>query len=289
VIWRRSRIKAAAVLRAAAFLCVTLLSGAPAYAIEPGNEPTAPFPIGDGLYYVGAADIAAYLISTDEGLILIDGGYESTAPQILANLKTLGFDPRQVKILLNTHAHPDHAGGLAALKKATGATLYASAEDGALLARGGMGDFLLGDTMPFPAVKPDRILADGETITLGAVTLTAHLTPGHTRGCTTWSFPVKVDGAVRQALVLCGLTLLPGTKLKDNLAYPAIASDYEKSYATWARLPCEVFLAPNSKVFHGAEKRAAMKPGAPNPFVDPEGCKAYLIESKARFDAELKR
>jgi metallo-beta-lactamase class B len=253
------------------------------------NDPVAPFRIADGLYYVGASDIASYLISTDQGLILIDGGYAATAPQILANLKTLGFEPKQVKILLNTHGHLDHAGGLAALKAATGATLYASAEDGALMARGGKGDFFLRDTAAYPPVKPDKTIGDGETVTLAGVTLTAHLTPGHTKGCTTWTFPVKVDGVTRQALVLCSLTVLPGYRLVDNPDYPGIAKDYAASHATWARLPCEVFLASHRQFYRGAEKRAAMRPGAPNPFVDPEGCRSFFVGAKARYDAELKR
>lgn len=253
------------------------------------NDPVAPFQIASGLYYVGASDIASYLISTDEGLILIDGGYETTAPQILANLKTLGFEPKQVKILLNTHAHLDHAGGLAAVKAATGATLYSSAEDGALMARGGKGDFFLADRAPYPPVKPDKVVTDGQAITLGGVTLTAHLTPGHTKGCTTWTFPVKVDGVERQALVLCSLTVLPGYRLAKDPSYPGIAADYERSYATWAKLPCEVFLASHGQFYGLAEKRAAMKPGAPNPFVDPEGCRTFFTGAKARLDAELKR
>ena len=278
------KFKAAAVLGAAAFLC----AGTP-LARQGDNEPTAPFQIGAGLYYVGASDVAAYLISTDGGLILIDGGYEATAPQILSNLKTLGFEPGQVKILLNTHAHFDHAGGLAALKKATGAALYASAEDGAAMARGGLDDPVFGDSEPFPRITPDRILADGDKVTLGAVTLTAHVTAGHTKGCTTWTFPVKIDGVVRAALVDCSLSVPPGYRLVNNPDYPNVAEDYARSFATVEKLPCEVFLSSRSLIYRRAEKRAAMKPGAPNPFVDPEGCRAAYAAGKARFTAELKR
>jgi len=266
-----------------------LLWGAAAQATPGDNEPTAPFQIADGLYYVGASDIASYLINTRDGLILIDGGYATTAPQILANLKTLGFAPNQVKILLSTHAHLDHAGGLNQLKRETGALLYASAEDGALMARGGKGDFFLKDMAAYPPVTPDRVVIDGQTISLGEMKLTAHLTPGHTKGCTTWTFPVKADGRLRQALVLCSNTVLPGYRLVNNPEYPSIATDYAKSYATWKALPCDIFLASHGIFFGMQAKRAAVAPSKPNPFVDPDGCKAFFVRGEASFQAELAR
>ena len=274
----------AVAVSAAAFLL------APSARATPGdNEPVAPFQIADGLYYVGASDIASYVIKTRDGLILIDGGYDTTAPQILANLKTLGFQPKQVKILLSTHAHLDHAGGLAQLKRETGAPLYVSQADGELMIRGGKGDFFLKDLAPYPPVTPDRVVTDGQKISLGGVTLTAHLTPGHTRGCTTWTFPVKADGKLRQALVLCSNSVLTGYKLVNNSEYPTIAADYQASYATWKALPCDVFLASHG-IFYGLKaKRAAMAPGKPNPFVDPEGCKAFFAKGEAGFQAELAR
>jgi metallo-beta-lactamase class B len=253
------------------------------------NDPVAPFRIADNLYYVGAADIASYLIVTDSGLALIDGGYPETAAQILANIKTLGFDPKAVKILISSHAHFDHAGGLAEIKAKTGAALYASAEDGALMKRGGKGDFFLGDKFPYPPVTPDRTLQDGQKVTLGDVVLTAHLTPGHTKGCTTWTFPVRVDGQPKQALVLCSLSILPGYRLVGDPAYPNMGADYAHSYAVLKTLPCDVFLASHGQFFGLTEKRAAIRPDAPNPFVDPAGCKAYFAAKETEFEAELKR
>jgi metallo-beta-lactamase class B len=253
------------------------------------NDPVPPFRIADNLYYVGAADIASYLIVTDAGLLVIDGGYPETASQILGNIKSLGFDPKAVKILISSHAHFDHAGGLAELKAATGAQLFASAEDGALMTRGGKGDFFLGDKHPYPPVTPDRTLADGEKVVIGDMTLTAHITPGHTKGCTTWTFPVKVDGQPKEALVLCSLSILPGYRLVGDPAYPSMAEDYARSYATLRTLPCEVFLASHGQFYGLAEKRVAMRPDAPNPFVDPEGCKAYFATKEAEFQAELKK
>jgi len=296
---RRSRLGPAAAL-AALFLAYPALAQdhsdhAPSAGLdktirsEAGNTPTSPFRIADNLYYVGASDIAAYLVVTDGGLALIDGGYPSTAGQILANIKALGFEPRAVKVLLSSHAHVDHAGGLAELKAATGAVLYASAEDGTLMRRGGKDDFFLGDRYPYPPVTPDHVLADGQKVTIGDVVLTAHLTPGHTKGCTTWTFPVRVDGQPKQALVLCSLSILPGYRLVGDPTYPNMAEDFAHSYAVLKALPCEVFLASHGQFFGLTEKRAAMRPDAPNPFVDPAGCKAYFATKKAEFEAELKK
>jgi metallo-beta-lactamase class B len=221
-------------------------------------------------------------------MILLDGGYDSTAPQILANIRALGFDPKQVKILLSTHGHLDHAGGFAQLKRETGAALYASAADGALMARGGKGDFGLKDSAAYPPVTPDRTVVDGQKVSLGGWTLTAHLTPGHTRGCTTWTFPVTVAGKSRQGLVLCSNSVLSMYRLdKAHESYPGIAADYEASYATWRRLPCEVFLASHGLFFGLKAKRAALESGKADAFVDPAGCKAYFEKGYASFRAEL--
>ncbi|MEO8115803.1 MAG: subclass B3 metallo-beta-lactamase [Phenylobacterium sp.] len=259
-----------------------------AKALPNDNDPLAPFEIGEGVYYVGASDIAAYLFKTRAGLILIDGGYDTTAPQILAKIKTLGFDPRQVKIILNTHGHLDHAGGIAQIKRETGATFYASALDGPLIARGGKGDFGLGDLAAYPPVTPDRVVADGQKISLGGVTLTAHLTPGHTRGCTTWTFGVTVAGKLRQALVLCSNSVLPPYRLAAGQeSYPGITADYEKSYAYWRSAPCEVFLASHGGFYNMQAKRKALLAGKADAFVDPQGCKAFFDKGYTGFRAEL--
>lgn len=275
---------------AAAMAAALSLSAASARALPHDNDPVAPFKIGEGLYYVGASDITAFLFVSKAGMILLDGGYDTTAPQILANIRTLGFDPKQVKVLISTHAHTDHAGGFAQLRRETGASLYASAADGALMARGGKGDFGLKDAAAYPPVTPDRTVADGQKVSLGTWTLTAHLTPGHTRGCTTWTFPVTVAGKVRQGLVLCSNSVLSMYRLdKAHESYPGIAADYERSYATWRRLPCEVFLGSHGQFFHLTEKRAALEGGQADAFVDPAGCKAYFDKGYAAFRAELSR
>ncbi|THD81873.1 MAG: subclass B3 metallo-beta-lactamase [Phenylobacterium sp.] len=261
----------------------------PAIAAPHDNDPVPPFKIGEGLYYVGASDITSFLFVSKAGMILIDGGYESTAPQILANIRTLGFDPHRVKVLLSTHGHLDHAGGLAQLKRETGAELYASAEDGALMDRGGKADFGLGDAAAYPPVTPDRGVVDGQKISLGGWTLTAHLTPGHTRGCTTWTFPVTVAGQVRQGLLLCSNSVLPMYRLAGKESYPGIAADYEKSYGFWRSAPCEVFLGSHGIFFNLTAKRQALAAGKADAFVDPEGCRAWFDKGYAAFHAELAR
>src|SRR4030095_15706394 len=155
------------------------------------NQPVKPFRIAGNLYYVGASDLSSLLIITPQGHILLDSGLVETEPQIQQNVAKLGFRLEDVKVLINTHAHYDHAGGLALLKRLTGATLMASEADAALLAAGGKGDPNFGDTLAYEPVKVDRILRDGDKVELGGVTLTAHLTPGHTKGNTTWTMTVN--------------------------------------------------------------------------------------------------
>lgn len=252
------------------------------------NRPVTPFRIVGNLYYVGAADVTSFLVVTRAGLVLIDGGFEQTAPQVLANVRRLGFDPRGIRYLLSSHAHLDHAGGLAALRAATGARVVAGAEDAPLLERGGRRDFAFGDRLPFPPVRVDRRVRDGDVVQLGDVTLTAHHTPGHTRGCTTWSTPVTDGRSRHSALFLCSVSVPSEYALVDNHAYPEIARDYARTFAALRAVSCDVFLGSHGVFFDLTEKRAALAAGArPNPFVDPGGCRAFLRDSEARFTARL--
>lgn len=278
------RVLSAAVLGAAAFV-------SPAVSAEEPDAPTAPFKIGEGLYYVGSVDYASYLIATKAGLLVLDGGDAETGKQVVANIRTLGFDPANVKVLLNTHQHFDHAAGLAVIKKAApGAKLYASAADGPVIAAGGRGDpFLKGDRFYYEPVKPDFTLKDGQRVMLGGWTLTAHVTGGHTKGCTTWTFPVAVAGKTRQAQVHCSSSVLPGYKIGRQETYPGQTADYEKSFATWKALPCDVFLASHASFFDLAAKKKALDAGKADAFVDPAGCKAFYVKQEAAFRAELKK
>jgi metallo-beta-lactamase class B len=254
------------------------------------NQPVPPFHIAGNIYYVGASDVTSFLIVTPQGNLVLDGGFVETAPQIEANMAKLGFKLADVKILLNSHAHFDHAGGLAELKKRTGAQFVAMEGDATLLASGGRGDFFFGDTLKFPPVKPDRILHDGDAVSLGGVTLTAYLTAGHTRGCTTWTMTTVENGKPLHVVFIGSMSVLSGYRLTGKESYPGMASDYEKSFRLLKSLPCDIFLASHGEFFNLSDKRAALAQGVtPNPFVDPAGYRAYVDGAEQAFSSELQR
>jgi metallo-beta-lactamase class B len=254
------------------------------------NQPVEPYRIAGNLYYVGASDITSYLITTPEGHILLDGGFAETAPLVEASVQKLGFKLTDVKILLSTHAHFDHAGGLAELKKVTGAPLYAGAADVDLLARGGKGDFAFGDKYLFPPVQVDHPVHDGDRVSLGGTTVFAHATPGHTGGCTSWSMQVE-DGGKRYDVVFVGSTTInPGVHLGGKPSYPGIAEDYEKTFQVLKSLPCDIFLAAHASFYGGLEKAARLKKGGgANPFVDPQGYRDFLARTEKAYRAQLEK
>jgi metallo-beta-lactamase class B len=274
-------------LAATALVAAALAAGAQ----QEGNRPTDPFRIAGNLYYVGSSDIGSYLISTSAGHIVIDGGYASTAPIIEANIAALGFKVADLKILLNTQGHGDHAGGFAALKQRTGAKLMVSAADADVIERGGTHDFSLGDSLTFPPAKVDRRLKDGDTVTLGDATLTAHLTPGHTMGCTTWTFDVKDAGRTVHVVDMCGLSILPNTRVSGMPGYPDITSDYRRTFEILKKLPVDIFIGAHASYYGGMEKAAKAKanPSGPNPFIDPDGYQQYIATAEKRFNDQLER
>lgn len=279
--------------RVSAALGLALLLAAPALAQDTAkwDDPLAPFKIGEGLYYVGSTDVTSFLFVSQAGLIVLDGGTARTGGQVVDNIRKLGFDPARVRIVLNTHQHFDHVAGLAEIVRAApGARLYASAADGPVIAAGGRGDpFLKGKMVEYEPVPVAHTLKDGETVRLGSWRLTAHLTPGHTAGCTTWTFPVTVAGKLRQGLVHCSSSVLKGYRLGKVETWPGQTAQFEKSFVTWKSLPCEVFLGSHGSFFGLAEKRARLTKGDAEAFVDPKGCKAFYAEAEAAFRAELKR
>jgi metallo-beta-lactamase class B len=254
------------------------------------NQPVEPYRIIGNIYYVGASDITSFLIATPAGHILLDSGFEETVPIIRGNMKKLGFRLEDVKILINSHAHYDHAGGLATLKELTGARLAASEKDAALLARGGKGDPQVGDQFPFRPVQADRILHDGDRVSLGGASLTAHLTPGHTPGCTTWTMKVEEGGASRDVVFVCSTSILPGVRVTDNPRYPAMAEDFAKTFRALRSLPCDVFLAPHASFYDGLGKAEKLRGGAKeNPFVDPQGYRDYVERKGKDYRDQLER
>ena len=272
---------------ALSFLWFALFASAGQAALSPDevswNQPVTPFKIIGDVYYVGASDITSYLIVTPKGLILLDSGFAETVPQVTANIAALGFKLGDVKVLLNSHAHYDHAGGLAALKRLTHATLVVSKADAARMAVGGKGDPQFGDTYLYEPVQVDRILNDGDKVELGGVTMTAHVTPGHTKGCTTWTLRVTEGGKPYDAVFLCGVTT-PGYQLVGNAGYPDVVADFTHSFVALRALPCDVFLGAHGRYYGLQDKIARMQKHEPgNPFVDPEGYKDYLRKAEQDF------
>ncbi|MBZ5594664.1 MAG: subclass B3 metallo-beta-lactamase [Acidobacteriia bacterium] len=252
------------------------------------NQPVPPFRIIGNIYYVGVSGVTSFLVTTPQGHILLDGGFPETAPLIEKNIAALGFRIQDVKVLLNSHAHYDHGGGMAELKRLSGGQMIASRADAVVLESGGRVSFEGWKNSWFPAVKVDRLIADGETVQLGDVKLTALLTPGHTKGCTTWTMPVTDSGKTYHVVFFCS-TSVPGYRLVDNPKYPQIASDYERTFARLRQIPCDVFLAPHGGFFHLNEKRARSAKGGANPFINPAEFHAFLDDSERDFQRELKK
>lgn len=254
------------------------------------NQPMAPFHVIGNIYYVGTAGTSAFLISTPQGLILTDGGLPESAEQIEANIRTLGFDVRNVKILLNSHAHFDHAGALAKIKRDSGARMIASEADKPFL-ESGLISFGPSVADPFPPVTVDRTVKDGDTVVLGGVTLTAHLTPGHTPGCTSWTMAIAEGGEKHNVIFFCSITG-GGNPLVDNKTYPAIAKDYKATYAKLKTMDADIFLAPHGEQFGLTKKLAAMKANeglaaATNPFIDKNEFHSFMMLQEKQFDDTL--
>jgi metallo-beta-lactamase class B len=256
------------------------------------KAPTPPRKLIGNIHYVGAIGVSSYLITTPEGHILIDTGFEDTVPIIQKGVEQLGFRLSDIKVLLSSHAHVDHVGGHARMKRLTGARVDASAADARVLKSGGADDFipLPKDLILYEPVETDRVINEGDTVSLGGITLTAHLTPGHTRGATTWTMDVREHDRVFHVVFFSGTTINEGTKLLNNSAYPSIVEDYTATFAKLKMLPCDIFFAPHGGQFAMAEKFARLDRGdLPNPLIDPEGWRVSVERSEKAFLTELKK
>jgi metallo-beta-lactamase class B len=274
---------------AVAIACALAVGRAEAQNAKDWTEPMAPFRIADNLYYVGSKGLASYLVTTPKGHILINSDLEASVPLLQDSVAKAGFKFADVKILLISHAHWDHDAGSAAIKKATGATYMVMDADVPVVESGGKTDFQYNSKPEwlYPATKVDRVLHDGDEVKLGGATLVAHLTPGHTKGCTTWTMKVN-DGKKSLDVVIVGSpNVNPGYKLVGNEQYPKIADDYRKMFKVLAALPCDIFLGAHGAYFGMDDKLAKLKPGAANPFIDPDGYKKFVAEKDAAFRAEL--
>ena len=263
----------------------------PAQTSPDWTEPFPPFRIAGNLYYVGSKGLANYLITTPQGHILINSDLEANVPLIEASITKLGFKFSDVKILLINHAHWDHDAGSAKVKELTGATYMVMEGDVPVVESGGKEDFQYGNdpAMLYPPTRVDRVLHDGDKVTLGGVVLQAHLTPGHTKGNTTWTLTVHDGDKAYNAVIIGSPNVNPGYRLVDNPKYPTIADDYERTFRVLKSLECDLFLGAHGSYFGLEAKYASMKPGAANPFVDAKGCAAFVSQKEGEFRAELQK
>lgn len=250
-----------------------------------------PFRIVGNLYYVGSKGLGCYLITTPQGHILINSGLVTTPPLIRASIEKLGFKYTDIKILLISHAHWDHDAGSAAVIRDTGAQYMVMDADVEVVESGGKKDFYYFNYPPSwcEPVKVDRVLHDGDEVKLGGSTLVARKTPGHTKGCTTWTMKVEDGGRILDVVIVGSPNVNTGFKLVNNEMYPHIAQDYEAGFRVLKSLPCDVFLGAHGDYFGMAAKLPRMKEGSPNPFIDPQGYRKYVADKEAAFHAELKK
>lgn len=252
-----------------------------------GQEPAEPFRIAGNLYYVGANDIAAFLITGPNGHIVLDGGYPSTAPMIMASIAKLGFNIKDVKILVNSEPHPDHAGGLGVLQQASGAEVWVSnASADAIVSGGDDHDMFLPlralfwiGIFGYPAPRVDHRFKDGDTIHVGPIAITAHVTGGHTRGCTSWSFPVRDGNRVLSVVSACELGEMLGMRYQEQEA------DMERSFRVLRSLPADIWVTCHARRWGRYRKFVASKTTKDpvEPFIDPAGYRAYIDTAEAQF------
>lgn len=246
------------------------------------------FKIVGNVYYVGSRGLASYLITTPKGHILINSNLESSVQQIRDSVEKLGFHFSDVKILLISHAHWDHDAGSAQIKKLTGAQYMVMEGDVPVVESGGKADFQYPEGRYLPA-KVDRVLHEGDEVKLGGVVLAARLTPGHTKGCTTWTLTANEAGKSYNVVIVGSPNVNPGYRLVNNSRYPEMASDYEKMFRVLQQLPCDIFLGAHGGYYNLEAKFARLKRGGANPFVDPEGYKSFVAEREQAFRSELAR
>lgn len=250
------------------------------------NKPVEPFKIIDNVHYVGTNGLSVFLITTPEGHILVDTALPEANPQIKESIAKLGFKVSDIKVMINTHAHLDHTGGFADFKTATNAQMISGEADKPLLEGGYYPGRETVTELKFPPVKVDRTVKAGDKVVLGGVTLTAHETPGHSPGCTSWSFSVRDGDATRSAVIFCSATVALNT-LVGRPTHPTIVEDYKKTFAWTKTQKFDVLLAPHPEMFGAHDKRQKAVAGAVNPFVNPGEFNTYLATLEKQFDDGL--
>ncbi len=250
------------------------------------DEPFPAHRIIGNVYYVGSKALAIYLITTPDGHVLINSGFEETVPLIRSSVESLGFKMRDVKILLESHAHSDHVAGHALLQKVTGARVYVMRGDHSVIASGGQGQYLYTDSRWKPC-RVDRVLDDGDKVTIGDLDFIANLTPGHTRGCTTWTWQVADGDRTYDVVVIGSPNVNPGYRLVGNKDYPQIADDFTKTFAVLKNLPCDIFLGAHGAYYGMLAKYDRSKTATANPFIDSVGYRAYVEQKEHAFRKTL--
>jgi metallo-beta-lactamase class B len=252
------------------------------------NQPFPPYRVIDNVYYVGTNEIAQFLITTSAGHILLDSGFEAAVPRLRENIESLGFRYGDIKLLLTSHAHIDHVQAHALVRRQTGARVVVASPDAGFVENGGKGETVFDGELSWTPCPVDRRVNDGEEVTLGATTLTAHLTPGHTMGATTWTMKVHDEGRALNVVFFPSANVNPGVRLLGNARYPNIARDFARSFSIWKALPCDVFLADHGQ-FYGmkAKYERAHENPSQNPFIDPAGYRAFVAQAEARFRERL--
>jgi metallo-beta-lactamase class B len=255
--------------------------------------PIAPFHIAGNLYYVGSKDLASYLVVTPKGLILINPSFKESVPLIRSSVEQLGFKFKDIKILLISHAHADHDAGSAEVIRETHAQYMVMDGDVPVVESGGATDFAYGKD-PYEPAKVDRVLHDGDQVSLGGSVLTAHKTAGHTRGCTTWTLQAMEAGRALNVVIVGSWNVNPGFRLVDHpgqpASYPGIAADYQRTFMQLKALPCDIFLGAHGMYFGMLAKLDRIKSGAKeNVWIDTPGYLAAVAERERAFETELKR
>jgi metallo-beta-lactamase class B len=273
-------------------MVVSVAGGLGRRAQTTGQEYLVPFPahrVMGNIYFVGSESLGIYLITTPQGHILVNAGLQDSVPGIQESVAKLGFKFSDIKILLISHAHFDHDAGAARIKELTNAKYMVMDADVRVVESGGKEDFFYGprEEMRYPSAKVDRVLHDGDTVKLGDTVLTAHLTAGHTKGCTTWTMKVQDGGKSYDVVIVGSPNVNEGYKLVNNAVYPQIAGDYEHMFQVLRSLSCDVFLGAHGGYYEMEAKYARIKDGDANPFIDPDGYKNYVNEREAAFRAEL--
>jgi metallo-beta-lactamase class B len=251
------------------------------------EEPTEPVRIVGPIYFVGTKGLGVFLFTTAEGHILMNTGMPSSGPMIVDSIRKLGFKPEDLKLMINGHAHADHAGAFAWLKDQFGAQLAVMKDDVAAMESGDANDFKYANDLTYPGAKVDRVLRDGDTIKMGDVLLTAYHTPGHTRGATTWVAYLVVDGKPYIVVFPDGAGFNPGYRLAKNPSYPGIADDYRRTHHALEMLKPDIWLAQHNEYYDLEGKRERAKTEGVRAWVDPDGYRRFIAGKKRAFEDEV--